>query len=237
MTTSPIEDLAKALRPLGMIARGGFTLSEADERDLAPFADLAAGKSKRTLVLVGNAGPALYRAFFAAVGERPTGPNPLDTWTRRVIAPIASAFGARAAFPFGGPPWLPFQRWAKLAEGLEASPLGILIHPEFGPWHAYRAALLFDRPLDLPAPAPLGFPCDTCTDRPCLTSCPVGAVTTPGYSVDKCAPHVAGESGGECREQGCLARRACPVGRDYAYPEPALAFHMAAFLAGRRAAV
>jgi len=237
MTTSPIEDLAKALQPLGMIPRGGFVLSEADERDLAPFADLATGKGGRTLILIGNAGPAMYRAFFAAGGDHPTGPNPLDTWTRGMIEPIAAKFGARAAFPFGGPPWLPFQRWAQRAEDLKASPLGILIHPEFGLWHAYRAALLFEGPMDLPAPAPLGFPCDTCADRPCLTSCPADAVTAAGYSVDKCAPHVAGNAGGECRERGCLARRACPVGREYTYPEPALAFHMAAFLAGRRAAV
>jgi len=237
VTTSLIHDLAAALQPLGMIPRGGFALSEEDERDLAPFTDLAADAGGRTLILVGNAGPAMYRAFFAARSDHPTGPNPLDTWTRSVIGPIAAALGARAVFPFGGPPWLPFQRWARRAEGLQASPLGILIHPEFGLWHAYRAALLFDRPIDLPASAPLGFPCDTCADRPCLTTCPVGAVSLRGYDVDNCARHVAGGQGGACREGGCLARRACPVGRDYAYPEAALAFHMAAFLAGRRAAL
>jgi hypothetical protein len=32
---------------------------------------------------------------------------------------------------------------------------------------------------------------------------------------------------------GCLARRACPVGTDYAYDPRQAAFHMTAFLAAR----
>ena len=76
-------------------------------------------------------------------------PDPLNRWTRRVIEPIAESFGARAAYPFGEPGW-PFQRWALRAETLYASPLGILIHPEYGLWHAWRAALLFDERLPLP---------------------------------------------------------------------------------------
>ncbi len=229
-----IPDLASALARHGMILRGGFLLSDADEQDLAAFPDLVGNGGERTLLLVGNAGPALYHAFFGAMGERPRrGLNPLDDWTRDAIAPITDTFGARAAFPFGGPPWLPFQRWAKRAEGLQASPLGVLIHPEYGLWHAYRAALLFDRRLDLPAPAAPILPCDTCTARPCLSACPVSAVTAQGYAVDPCARHVASAEGAACRTAGCLARRACPVGVGYAYPQAALAFHMAAFLAGR----
>ena len=33
----------------------------------------------------------------------------------------------------------------------------------------------------------------------------------------------------ECREAGCLARRACPVGREHAYRPAHAAFHMTAF--------
>ena len=45
-----------------------------------------------------------------------------------------------------------------------------------------------------------------------------------------CVDHVAGETGGSCRERGCLARRACPVGREFAYAPEAGAFHMAAVI-------
>jgi ferredoxin len=226
-----IAELSAALRPYGMLVRGGFALTEEDESSLTGFPDLVSEKRGRTLVLIGNAGPALYDVFFFA-GET-KGDNPLDDWARRLVLPIAERFGARAAFPSDGPPWLPFQRWAMRAEGVKASPLGVLIHPEFGLWHAYRAALVFDRALDLP-PAPFrAHPCDRCVGRPCLSACPVGAVTEAGYAVDNCASHVGGRDGEACRSIGCLARRACPVGAAYLYPDRAMAFHMGAFLRGR----
>lgn len=226
-----LQDLAAALQRHGMLIRGGFRLNEEDEQGLAGFPDLAAPTRGRTLLLVGNAGPALYEAFFSTrdVG----GANPLDDWTRDVLAPIATQFAARAAFPSDGPPWLPFQRWAMRAEGLKASPLGVLIHPEYGLWHAYRAALVFDHPIDLPAASGSAHPCDSCIARPCLSTCPVGAVTAGGYAVDNCARHVASRDGQVCRTGGCLARRACPVGVAHQYPDRAMAFHMAAFLRGR----
>jgi ferredoxin len=230
-----LSGLAASLRRHGMLIRGGFALTENDERGLAGFPGLESATRGRTLVLIGNAGPALYEAFFEA--EQTAGANPLDDWTRRVVMPIAERVGARAAFPSDGPPWLPFQRWAMRSEGVKASPLGVLIHPDFGLWHAYRAALVFDRVLDLP-PVPIrAHPCDTCVGRPCLSACPVGAVTAEGYAVDNCAAHVGSRAGEACRSTGCLARRACPVGAEHFYPDRAMAFQMAAFLRGRRIAI
>jgi hypothetical protein len=217
-----LDDLAAALEPLGMMLRGGFS----------PAPDDAVPEPARTLLLVGNAGPAMYGPFFSADESAEHTADALDSWTCRMIQPIAARFGARALFPFGGPPWHPFQRWAKRAEGLRASPLGILIHPEFGLWHAYRAALLFDREMAVPASTIAAHPCDTCAAKPCLSTCPVGAITPDGYDVERCAGHVAGAAGAECRSGGCLARRACPIGRDSLYPIPAMEFHMAAFLKG-----
>jgi hypothetical protein len=230
-----IAELSAALQPHGMLVRGGFALTEQDERLLAGFPDLASTIRGRTLVLIGNAGAPLYEAFFAA-GEA-KGRNPLDDWTKRIVRPIAEQCGARAAFPSVGPPWLPFQRWAMRAEGVKPSPLGVLIHPEFGLWHAYRAALVFDQALDLPPAQFRAHPCDACVEKPCVSTCPVGAVTAESYAVDNCASHVASEAGKACRSIGCLARRACPVGADRVYPDPAMAFHMAAFLRGRDTAI
>lgn len=224
---SLILNLEQALKPHGMILRGGFQL-EPDAAGDVP--ECAPGKPTRSLVLVGNAGPEMYRHFFAAAKSEK---HPLDTWTRERLEPIAARFGARAVFPFGGPPWFPFQRWAMRAEGLKSSPLGVLIHPEFGLWHAYRAAFLFDAPVDYAVARSLPFACESCRDKPCLSACPAGAITERGYDVVACATHVAGLAGSTCREQGCLARRACPVGTAFTYPAKAMEFHMAAFLDGR----
>jgi hypothetical protein len=227
-----IEDLEKALDRLGLRIRGGFPVTD----DLATadgIPEVAPGHPARYLLLVGNAGPAMHRVFFETMGSAPSGRHPLDTWTSGVIEPLAASMGAHALFPFGGPPWFPFQRWAARAEGLKASPLGILIHPEYGLWHAYRAALLFDRSIGGPDPQSLGFPCESCAERPCLATCPVGAISSQGYEVDRCATHVGSAAGENCRLAGCIARRACPVGRGFEYSANALQFHMKAFLAGR----
>jgi hypothetical protein len=209
-----LTELAEALAGHGLILRGGFHPGS-DETELAGVG---------TVLLIGNAGPAMWRAFEPHIDGAP---NPLDRWTRRVIEPIARKSGARAIFPFGEPHW-PFQRWARRAEFLHPSPLGMLIHPEYGLWHAWRAALLFDDRLELPARRETPSPCDSCAGKPCLSACPVGAFSQEGYAVDLCAGHLSGPAA-DCLVVGCRARNACPAGEGWRYPEPQLRFHMSAF--------
>jgi len=209
-----IAALEAALGPHGLILRGGFH----------PDAGEAGLEGIRTVFLVGNAGPAMWEAFAPHVdGER----HPLDRWTKRVVDPIADKFEARAAYPFG-PEAPPFQRWALRAEMLHVSPLGILIHPEYGLWHAWRAALLFADRLRPPPRANAPSPCDSCAEKPCLSACPVGAFTGSAYDVPACAAHIA-KPEASCRSVGCHARNACPVGREWRYAEAQTRFHMAAF--------
>lgn len=212
-----LETLARALAPFGLILRGG----------LRPAADAGAPPAVGTLLLIGNAGPALWRAFGP---DRADGPDPLNRWTERAVRPLAKRFGARALFPFEGPPYWPFQRWALAAEPVRASPLGLLIHPVYGLWHAYRAALAFAAAdIELPPREAAPDPCGACATKPCLTACPVGAFSSQGYDVPACLDHIRSPAGVDCLESGCRARRACPVGQEYAY-EPAQArFHMSAF--------
>ena len=173
----------------------------------------------------------MWAAFSKAEWEKR---DPLDAWSRRVLDPLAEQLGGVAVYPNGGPPYPPFQRWGRRAEPLQHSPLGILVHPDHGLWHGYRGALVLPGRLDLPAPDTRPSPCESCADRPCLSTCPVGAFTDGGYDVSACIGHMTSPAGTDCREQGCRARRACPVGRDYIY-EPAQAnFHMEAFIRAYR---
>jgi hypothetical protein len=223
-----LERIRESLAPHGLALRGGFHPAP---QDGAPL--LGGGRACGTILLLGNLGGALWPAFADSPELADGAPHALDRWTRRILESLAPGFGATALFPFGGPPWLPFQRWAMKADCVAASPLGILIHPDFGLWHAYRGALAFAERLDLPPVQRRPSPCDSCIERPCLSSCPVGAFTPGRYDVGGCREHVAGPRGGDCREQGCRARLACPIGRAHAYPAEQMAFHMAAFLAGR----
>lgn len=213
---SPYDDLIAELAPLGLLARGGFRPDPADG-----LHGIAA------VVMIGNAGPALWRIFAV---ERRDEADPLDSWVRRRLTPVADAVGAWVVLPNDGPPYHPFQRWAQRSAAVHPSPLGLLIDPEFGLWHAYRAALLFPADIELPARRERANPCDACPGRPCLAACPVGAFSGGGYDVAACRGHAASPQGDVCRSGGCLARHACPVGCDDAYGAEQQAFHMAAFL-------
>lgn len=228
---STLSLLQKLLADEGLIFRGGFQLEPDEEIAGYPF-----GGGAKSLALVGNAGPAMWRRFSRSL-EFSAPENPLNLWSERVLTRIAAQLGARALFPFGGPPYHPFIAWAKRAEGLRESPLGPLLHPEYGLWHAYRGALIFGEMLDLPARAEQPAPCATCADKPCLSACPVGAFQhwqNGGYDVAACAGHIASERGAACLDGGCLARHACPLGQDYAYEPQQARFHMEAFLRARR---
>lgn len=181
-----------------------------------------------TVAIVGNAGSAVWPFFEAARQISPC--LTLDRWTKDVVGEIAEEFGIDAVYPFEGPPYHPFIRWAERTGTLFPSPLGLTIHPIHGLWIAFRAALLIEPPLEdrhhpKVQPVPARHPCDDCQDRPCLTACPVDAFTGEGYQFTACLDHLATPIN-DCREGGCLARVACPVGRKYRYQKDHAAFHM-----------
>ena len=205
----------------GMIVRGAFHPKRADD---VPGCGQGA---EATLVVIGNAGPAMWRAFAAAPGGESR--DPMNAWSGAILTAIADETGGRALFPFTGPPFLPFMRWAQKAEGLRPSPIQILMHPRFGLWHAYRGALVYGHAPALdPRPAHV-HPCDTCAGKPCLDACPADVFDGRRADLAACRDHIAGDAGAECMTGGCLARLACPVGTEYRYAPDQMGFHMKAF--------
>lgn len=220
-----IDGIASRLSRHGLIPRGGFRFAPDEAAPAGP-----SGSAARSVLLVGQAGAAPWPHFSRWRLSQPENlADPLDAWSRAVIDGVAAEFGARAAYP-SEKPWLPFQQWAMRAEGLKPSPLGILMHPEYGLWHAWRGALLFDVEIPIQAPRAVSHLCDLCAGKPCLKACPVDAYSEGGFAYQACLGHVRGPSGGSCRATGCLDRNACPYGAAYRYPADAQAFHMAAFM-------
>ena len=221
--TPTYEELERCIRSVGLVARGGL---HPEPSDGLPS---VAGNPVRTLVLIGLTGAQQWKVFADSAEYGDGLANPLDRWSMRIIDALAGGLGARALYPFGGPPWWPFQRWARRALALHASPLGVLIDPKFGLWHAYRGALALTVDLTLPPQEPWPHPCERCESKPCLHSCPVGAVKPGAYDFDGCHRHVRTTEDG-CRSAGCLARRACPIGAEHAYLPAQASFHMRSFV-------
>jgi hypothetical protein len=237
MTAGTPGDLSQALARHGLITRGGFHFTPDEARPEGPN-----GRPAVSLILTGHAGGAIWPHFSAWLEKQAARPaNPLDAWSAEVIGGIAERFGAKAVFPWQKP-YLPFQQWAKRGEGLKPSPLGMLIHPEFGLWHAYRGALVFDVEIAIQQARVTIHPCDECVEKPCLSTCPVDAFSPDGFDAAGCRSYLdssASRDGSvtqpDCMNAGCRARDACPVGRDHRYPDTQVQFHMAAFARAGRA--
>lgn len=218
-----LNPILEILKTTGLDGRGAFYPEPDDQVPDCGFAD-----GVGTVLMVGSIGPAMWSFFEAG---RLDEPNPLDQWTKRVLAGVVAELpadlGAVASIhPSDGPPYYPFQQWAMRAECVYPSPIGPLIHPDYGLWHAYRGALLFERRLGLPERPERPNPCDTCAGKPCLATCPVDAFKPGDYDLVNCANYLTTKEGDACLAQGCLARRACPVGRRNTYYEAQTRFHM-----------
>ena len=224
------SELAQALNAHGLRLRGAWLPMEEDHLPTLPD-----GSRPGMVCMVGVVGSDFWSHFKASAFYSDGLPDPLDRWSRSLGGQLAQRFGGVALYPFDGPPYHPFQRWADRAEATQPSAMMLRIHPAYGLWHAYRFALA------LPAQAQAGsqvYPsvpqpglCASCSGQPCLQACPVQAYTGSAFALQRCADHLHSGQGQDCMQDGCLARRACPLGAAHRYTPEHAAFHMQAFAA------
>lgn len=181
-----------------------------------------------TILLLGPARD--FWEIFKRSAEMQDGcPDPVDRWSLRVIGRMAKLLNAEALFPFGGPPYEPFLRWAIASGRAWQSPAGMLVHDEAGLMVSYRGALRVAGRLALP-PVPASSPCEVCADRPCMSACPVNALSAEaGYQVAACHAYLDTGAGQDCMTNGCKARRACPVSQRFGRDPAQSALHMRSF--------
>jgi hypothetical protein len=227
-------DLELALKPYGLHLRGLLALNDNDHDTLKQPISKLGDQNNLAIALVGNIGSSFWPQFTSTAEYTDGMPDPLDRWSKRVASQLSKKLDISPLFPSDGPPYFPFQQWAKRAEGLSPSPLGLLIHPQYGLWHAYRFALILSTDEILPQSAALAdSPCLSCAAQPCLNTCPVDAFTTNGYNVKQCANFLKINPESHCNKQGCQARIACPVGEPHRYVDAQHLFHLRAFVRAR----
>lgn len=197
----------------------------------------------RSIIVIGNGGGDFWRAYSAFADRHPgwrDRANPLDDFTREIIerevVPVVRESGARCltVYPFmHGGPTLNFIELAKLAGLGGPSIIGVVLNPMYGPWIAFRAALVVDVDLDFPGAA-VGFdPCPRCVPRSCIAACPAAAVSLPaGWDIPKCLTHRV-EVEADCAPR-CHARVACVLGPEQRYTDDELEYHQRRALAAMR---
>lgn len=177
-----------------------------------------------TLILLGAAG-AFWPELTDAPEWRDGAPDPVDRWSTRIINDLAQRFGATVYVPFSGPPYAPFVDWALASGRAFTSPSQFLVHDQVGLMISYRGALHLEDEIHIPQPPLERSPCFTCTTFACVSTCPVQAMVDGGpYKVEDCHNYLETKEGTACLEQGCVARRSCPLS-DGAERTPAQSAH------------
>ncbi|MGA7870429.1 MAG: hypothetical protein WCA22_05970 [Candidatus Binatus sp.] len=232
--SSTLDKIRRAAVPHGLNLVAATPVARYDNavREISRASSI--DRQSRSIVVIGNGGGALWVALKAHAAHHPgwwQRDNPLDDFTHEVvegaIAGPIRASGARCTtvYPFmRGGPTLNFIELGKIAGIAGPSILGVTVHPLYGPWIAFRAALLLDEELDSPGDA-LGFdPCPQCTARTCIPACPVNAVSIEsGWDIPKCLTHRV-EVEPDCAPR-CHARAGCVLGPEHRYPDDELAYH------------
>ena len=221
--------ISSLLEPYGLLLIASLRVTDEDH-----VPDIAVGIPARTVLLIGNGGTSFWPKFSCSPECEDGLADPLDRWSRRVGQLLAGEMDGRVIFPFEGPPHAPFLSWAGRTESVVSSRLSLSIHERFGLWHAYRFALAVPELVkESSSNADLVSPCLNCEDKPCLEVCPVNAFAGQFYRVDSCMDYLVSDDTSACRELGCAARRACPVGKAFTYKPKHAKFHMDAFVKSR----
>jgi len=225
---SVAEMLGAFLCAAGFNALGVLEASRYDALVPPPFRLNLLFPLARSALVLGSGGRALFDAFERSP-EAAFAQDPLDAYTRRIANACAAWPGLGAAHAV-----LATERRGGLfadfvaigrAAGLGApSRLGLLVHPEFGPWLSLRAVVLCERVLP-PTPELVRFaPCEGCP-APCAAACHGEALSSARFDTEACLSTRLREPACQAR---CDARRACVLGREHAYHERAEAHHMRA---------
>jgi methylmalonic aciduria homocystinuria type C protein len=218
--------LSEQLAPLGFEVLGAVASSaynvSLDDTLAAYRIPLPLGDASVAFV-VGNT-KRLWPLFLEAFASTSLGDeaHPLDAYSRRHItaaaAHVAGTLGVahETRFSFDPPPnTVAIQRLTALAGAAELSPIGLCVHPTYGPWLSLRAAVV----LALPGPAASASAptCSSCVARPCMGPREkVMAMGAAGVSRELLAEHW---------ETWLAMRDACPLGRGHRYGDTQIRYH------------
>jgi hypothetical protein len=177
----------------------------------------------RGILVVGNAGPLLWRHFRASP-EFAHRRDPLDRYTKRIFREVAAGIPSPSGYALytekRQESYLPLVALAQCAGFGAPGRVGVLLHPVYGPWISIRGVLFLPDEVERVEPPPFD-PCTGCP-APCADACHGSAVSDAGVDVRRCLrtkiTHRA------CRT-ACDARSACVIGPDHAFSPEQIAHH------------
>ena len=168
----------------------------------------------RQLILIGHGGRLLWDCVQAA---ELNSASPIDDFTVSTLQQhFAEALPATAytlLYPSDKP--IGLQQLGTLAGWHNPSPFMVGIDTTWGSWSAYRAVILSATSFASTSQQQQASPCPGCVDRPCVSTCPADALSGQSFNLQKCTAYRK-QADSPCQHT-CLARCACPIGREHRY--------------------
>jgi len=198
------------------------------------------------LSLIANVGPRFWNEMQARQSEwinhAEAVNNPVDFFSTKVTEQLLQLAGltVNAQMLYPGTVPAPLILLGELANWSTPSPLGLGLHPRYGPWFAYRALVKTTSPMHThdsntvvtsnsashrvsnasssdnadTKPDLVASPCLSCASVACVSACPGSAVSfKDSFNIGRCASYRLKENT-LCKKQ-CHARNACPVGVEH----------------------
>jgi hypothetical protein len=218
-----LEALCAALGDAGLNLTGTLPPDEYDRSVSEAWQTRAVAPDCRGVVVVGNAGHALWPRFLASPESR-LRKNPLDRYTERVLRELSLGLAPPASYALYTEKreerYLPLVALAERAGFGRPGRVGLLLHPSYGPWISIRGLLYVG--FEVPLHEPAAFePCTGCP-APCETACHGSVISSEGF--DGAACFRTKVTTRACRA-ACDARAACVIGPEHAFSAEQVAHH------------
>lgn len=174
------------------------------------------------LILIGHGGKLLWRKIKDAKFQSD---NMIDDFSYYHVEACLKKQVAQADFEiiFPSKTFLPLQSLGELAGWHHPSPFKVGINQQWGSWFAYRAVVLVKSNFSITEKIKEPSPCLSCNLKPCTLACPAKALENNSFNLERCIKYRK-QQNSSCKNN-CLARVACPIGKQHQYSQPQINYH------------
>lgn len=225
----PYQTLTSAiLNEAGLNCHAVFDIADLPEAARAVlFERCPQARQYRQLILIAHAGNRFWQALQASLqdGIHQDHAHPVDDFSVAKVQQFLHAEAADVAYQivYPGAYTISLQELGKLAGWHHPSPFMVGINPHFGSWFAYRAVVLANTGFAPTPPVNTVSPCNSCSTRVCIDSCPANALDDGQFHMLKCVQYRQ-QADSKCQNT-CLARLSCPVATEHRYSEQQMHYH------------
>lgn len=216
----PMSDLRQRFLVRGFDLVSAARVGAYNDQVAPPFRLPDFGRPESMVALVGNTrrGWSAFLSAMALDASLEPSVHPFDSWVEQSVDDALASWQGevRIRYAHGGPKGqVDMQRLAHTTGMGFLGPSHLSVHPQFGPWVSFRAAIVLDVRLDTPGVSAIDT-CAGCANRPCLVKLADATDAASAPTQEDVKSHW---------EAWLDVRRACPVGREYAFSRAQSAYH------------